>query len=119
MAPEVGPAGFVASLARCGVECEENGTVLTFTVRAVAGPLAGQDVPSGVGSEELAMWPGCPPHWVHLPETVVLAVTNADQTGTLGGWARHSRQIAGWGDAAEPGQAWLAHVRGVLGHAAA
>lgn len=119
MAAEEGAAGFVASLARCGVECQQTGTVVTFPVRAVAGPLAGQDVPSGVGTEELAMWPGCPPHWVHLPVTVGFAVTNADQNGTLPGWTRHSRQIAGWGDAAEPGQAWLAHVRGVLAQAAA
>ena len=63
---------------------------------------------------ELAAWPAVPPHWVHLPTDITFARTDADMNGCLPGWTRHSRQIASWGDATEPAQAWLAHVRGVL-----
>lgn len=57
------------------------------------------------------------PHWVHLPETVTFTRTNIDRNECLPAWARHSRQIVGWGDATEPAQAWLGHVRGVLAEA--
>jgi len=79
--------------------------------------LAGATVPTGVGLEELAPWSAAPPHWVHLPASVILPQTNADSTLTLPGWLRHSRNITGWVDAAEPVSAWLAHVRGVLAQA--
>jgi hypothetical protein len=44
--------------------------------------------------------------------------TNSNQEETLPGWVRHSRQVNGWGDAEEPAQAWLAHLRRVLQDAA-
>jgi hypothetical protein len=30
---------------------------------------------------------------------------------------KHSRQIKDWGDAADPAQAWVAHVRAILDEA--
>ena len=44
--------------------------------------------------------------------------TNISPAETLPGWVRHSREIKGWGDAEEPAQAWLAHLRRVLQDAA-
>jgi hypothetical protein len=46
--------------------------------------------------------------------TVQFASTNSNTQETLPGWVRHSRQVNGWGDATEPAQAWIAHVRRVL-----
>jgi hypothetical protein len=40
--------------------------------------------------------------------------TNINPEATLPGWVRHSRDVKGWGDAQEPAQAWLAHLRRVL-----
>ena len=105
---------FLAGLDRCGVAAVVQGSVVTFTVEAVAGARAGHPTPTGVQVDELSMWPQCPPHWVHFPADVGFAATNANPDETLPGWVRHSRQIAGWGDATEPAQAWIAHVRSVL-----
>jgi hypothetical protein len=55
---------------------------------------------------------------VHLPATVQFTATNASPAETLPGWVRHSRDVKGWGDAEEPAQAWLAHLRRVLEDAA-
>lgn len=109
--------GFIEGLARCGVRAEQTGPVVTFTVEACAGPLAGQQIPTAVGVDELAMWPGIPPHWVHLPAGITFPHTNICPQSTLPGWVRHSRQAIGWGDATEPAQAWLSHVRSVLASA--
>lgn len=118
-APTGGVMGFIAGLARCGVSADQNGPVVTFTVEACSGPLAGRHVPTAVGVDELAMWPGIPPHWVHLPADITFPHTNICPQGTLPGWVRHSRQAIGWGDAAEPAQAWLSHVRSILASAKA
>lgn len=112
-----GVDGFVAGLGRCGVVAVVRGAVVTFAVEVPAGALAGSTIETGVEVAELAMWPVAPPHWVHLPESVNFIRTNTDRNECLPTWARHSRQIAGWGDAAEPAQAWLGHVRGVLAEA--
>ena len=72
---------------------------------------------TAVGIDELASWPALPAHWVHLPNVITFLHTNACAQQTLSGWTRHSRQIVGWGDATEPAQAWLAHVRSVIGEA--
>lgn len=112
-----GVDGFIAGLQRCGLVPEVRGEVVTFAVEAPAGSRAGTIVETGVEIAELAAWPAVPPHWVHLPTDIALARTNVDTNQCLPGWSRHSRQIAGWGDAAEPAQAWLAHVRGVLAEA--
>jgi hypothetical protein len=110
---EVGDAGFLAGLRRCGCEPIARNGIVVFTVVPVGGAHAGCELESGVASTELASWPSCPPHWVHLPASVTIAITNA-QTSTIPGWLMHSRQILRWGNAADPVQAWLAHVRAVL-----
>ena len=117
-ASTAGVDGFLAGLRRCGLEPVVRGAVVTFAVEAPPGPRAGTVVETGVETAELTAWPAVPPHWVHLCTDITFARTNADATECLPGWVRHSRQIAGWGDAAEPAQAWLAHVRGVLAEAA-
>ena len=61
-------------------------------------------------------WPTVPPHWLHLPATIRFPRTNISPS-PLGGWVRHSRPPAGWGNDAAPEQAYLAHVRGILGEA--
>ncbi|MGH3244746.1 MAG: hypothetical protein ACRDOI_00810 [Trebonia sp.] len=108
---------FIAGLRACGVDATVNGDVVVFTVVAAArsGPLT---TPTGVAVSELPAWPAIPPHWVHLPAAVQFAATNASATETRPGWVRHSREIKGWGDAEEPAQAWLAHLRRVLRDAA-
>jgi hypothetical protein len=104
---------FIEGLRACGVDAAVSGDVVVFTVVAAArsGPLP---TPTGVAVSELAAWPAVPPHWVHLPATVQFAATNVSATETLPGWVRHSRELKGWGDAEEPAQAWLAHLRRVL-----
>lgn len=117
VASTAGVDGFIAGLRRCGLEPEVDGVVVTFAVEAHVGSRAARSVATGVGVPELWGWPAYPPHWVHFPADVVFARTNSDANETLPGWTRHSRQITGWGDAAEPAQAWLAHVRAVLAEA--
>lgn len=116
-ASTVGVDALITGLARCGVTATVNGPVVTFTVEACTGPLAGQQIQTGIGMDEAPMWPAAPPHWVHLPTTITISPTNTNPTDTLPGWQRHSRQILNWGSATDPAQEWLAHVRSVLGQA--
>jgi hypothetical protein len=111
--PTVGVDAFIAGLSRCGVAAAQQAAVVTFPVEAVtsSGP---QIVQTGVAAAELQAWPAVPPHWVHFPDSIQFANTNANATETLPGWTRHSRDIRNWGNAAEAAQAWLAHVRSVL-----
>ena len=113
VATTVGVDGFLTGLQRCGVEPAVNGTIVVFTVAAAArsGPLTTQ---TGVAVTQLQAWPAVPPHWIHLPASVTFTSTNVNPDETLPGWLRHSRNIIGWGDAHEPAQAWLAHLRSVL-----
>lgn len=108
-----GVEGFIAGMERCGAGPRLEACVVTFDVVPVGGSRAGTTLRSGAGVDELAPWPMLPPHWVHLPAEVVLAPTNA-AISELDGWTKHSRDIPAWGNAAEPAQAWLAHVRSVL-----
>lgn len=119
MSAIAGIDAFVTGLRGLGYEPVIISTVLTFEVIPVTGARAGSAIPTGVGVEELSMWPMTPPHWVHLPAEVLLARMNTNASDTLPGWTRHSRQIANWGDAADPTQAWVAHARAVLGEATA
>lgn len=111
--PTVGVDAFIAGLSRCGVEAAQQAGVVTFPVEAMtsSGP---RTVQTGVAAAELLAWPAVPPHWVHLPDSIQFASTNTNAAETLPGWTRHSRDIKNWGNAAEPAQAWLAHVRSVL-----
>ncbi|QJY45526.1 hypothetical protein [Pseudonocardia broussonetiae] len=112
--PDTVIVDFLAGLQRCGIAAVVQGVVVVFTVEAVTGARAGRPTPTGVHVDELSMWPQFPPHWVHFPADVGFSTTNANAEDTLPGWVRHSRQINGWGDAAEPAQAWIAHIRSVL-----
>jgi len=102
---------------RCGAQPRVEGPVITFDVVPAGGSHAGTTLRSGAGVDEVGPWPTLPPHWVHLPAQVEIVPTNA-AVSELEGWTKHSRDITAWGNAAEPAQAWLAHVRGVLEAAA-
>lgn len=113
-APAEGLEGFIAGLRRCGCDAVIRDNVVTFAVVPVEGGRAGQPTETGVGIEELASWPATPPHWVHLPSEVRFERSNT-QPSSIAGWIKHSRQIQGWGNAKEPAQAWISHVRSVIG----
>lgn len=113
---DIGVDGFVNGLRRCGLEPIVEAGVVTFTVEALTGAHAGRTVSTGVSIDELAGWPAIPPHWVHFPGDITFSRSNT-QGSSIPSWLKHSRQIAGWGNAAEPAQAWISHVRAVLGEA--
>jgi hypothetical protein len=112
-----GVEGFLAGLRECGLDPVIRSGVVTFTVDPADGALVGQAVEAGVSTDELGAWPAVPPHWVHLPNVVRFGRSNT-QPSELPGWTKHSRGTNGWGDAAHPSQAYLAHVRAVVGDAA-
>jgi hypothetical protein len=87
---------------------------LMYDVLAVGGAPAGQMVVTGVSLAEVHNWPQVPPHWVHLPDTVVFEATNSDTTDCPPGWRRYSRQFAFTDMSVPPATAWLRHVRGLL-----
>lgn len=115
--PGEGVEGFVAGLRRCGCTPEIRNDVVVFTVVPVGGVRAEASTETGVATDELGQWPAAPPHWVHLPGDVRLARTNT-QLSSIPGWLKHSRQPHNWGNAPEPAQAWIAHIRGMLEEAA-
>lgn len=112
----LGAQAFIAGLAECGTEAVARDDVITFAVTPVSGGHAGLPTAVGVAVDELAGWPAIPPHWVHLPAMVTFAHTN-EQPSTVPGWKKHSRGAAAWGNAEHPAQAYLGHVRSVLGDA--
>ena len=112
-APPHGSEARIAGLERCGANPAISDGVVTFDVVPVAGAHAGQTVRSGISADEAGTWPAIPPHWVHLPATITLTHTNT-QPSPLPSWLMHSRNITGWGNATDPAQAWLAHIRSVL-----
>lgn len=108
-----GVVAFVAALEEFGAEPVVESALVTYNVTPLAGALAGHEVRTGVGVDEVAPWPAVPPHWIHLPTDVAFAATNAGGS-PMDGWRSHSRDIPAWGTAQVPVAAWLAHVRGVL-----
>ena len=86
---------------------------MTFLVIPVAGKYAGEEIETGVDIDELAAWPISPPHWIHFLDRIQLSKTNS-KPSPIDGWLKHSRDIQRWGNAMDPTQAWLAHVRSVL-----
>lgn len=110
---KTGVDGFFAGLRRCGCDPKVRNGVAVFTVIPVGGSYAGHSVESGVGADELQAFPSAPPHWVHLPNSVSFGRTNS-RPSSIPGWLMHSRNVKDWGNAEEPAQAWLAHVRAVL-----
>lgn len=113
---DVGLEGFIAGLRRCGLEPVVEADVVTFDIEPVQGAHAGWSLATGASVEEVVSWPAVPPHWVHFPSEVTFSHSNT-QPSSRPGFTKHSRQISRWGNAAEPAQAWLAHVRGVAGEA--
>lgn len=107
---------FAAGLLQLGTDSARRDGLVVYCVEPVSGQLAGEVVPTAVEAVDLAAWPIAPPHWVHLEASIAFAGSNI-QPSTLQGWVRHSRQITGWGDDTDPAQAWLAHVRAVVGEA--
>jgi hypothetical protein len=116
--PPVGVDGFISSLGECGVIAERDGGVVRFPVEAVGGANTGQIVSAAVSVNELTPWPAVPPHWVHLPDEITIVPTNSDRNECLPGWQRHSRDLQGWDRETHPGQAFVAHVRSIVAHAA-
>lgn len=110
---ESGAAGFIAGLERLGLAWRREAGLIIFPIFAAGGSRKGTDVESGVSIDELTRWPQIPPHWIHLPSEIAFRQTNA-RGSTVANWTQHSRNLLGWGDAVEPTQAWVAHVRGVL-----
>jgi hypothetical protein len=108
--------GFIAGLAECGITTVVHHGVVTFAVTPIDGAHAGLEVEVGVCTEELGGWPAVPPHWVHLPGTITFTATNS-QPSTIPGWLKHSRGTANWGDATHAAQAYVAHLRAIVGDA--
>lgn len=111
-----GVDGFVRGLEALGRPVTRAGSMICFTLTALAGPLAGQELDTGVAAAELSGWPARPPHWVHLPSTITIRPTNA-RPSPYPGWTMHSRNIPGWGNHPDPVAEWIAHVAGVLTNA--
>lgn len=105
---------FIADMTAAGASARLVGQQILFDVDAVDGTLRGQTVPTGVSVSEVQSWPMVPPHWIHLPNTITFAQTNADTTDCPPGWKRHSREFALTSMTIPPARAWLQHVRGVL-----
>lgn len=105
---------FIADLADQGIQANVQGPVVVYSVYAVAGALAGMEVPTAVSLSELGGWPAVPPHWLHFENTIRFSTTNTDTVECLDGWLRHSRDIGAWSTDRPPIVNWLAHVRGVI-----
>ena len=110
-----GSAGFIAGLATQGIVAEQHGHLVVYRVEPLAGRYAGRPVDTGVAASELGGWPMTPPHWVHLRGDVKL---DGPQPSDEAGWSRYSRPHPGRIDASgNPAQAWVAHIRELLGRA--
>lgn len=105
---------FLQGLKLLGCDSAVRGDLIVFEVTPATGAYAGQAIETGVATAELAAWSSVPPHWVHFPDQIQVGPTNA-RPSPLPGWTMHSRNLPGWGDAEVPEQAWIAHVRSVLG----
>lgn len=114
-----GVEGFLAGLTERGAEAEREDDFVHYSVRAPRGPYAGKSIRTAVAVADLAAWPAMPPHWVQFPHEVKLDSPNPDQSQTAPGFTRHSRSFTAWEQVTDPPQAWLAHVRYVLGAALA
>ena len=110
-----GVQGFIDDVTRRGFSPRTEAGLVIYQVEPIDGELAGTVVETGVSVEELVSWPQIPPHWVHFPLDVKFKQTNSEPSAKTG-WAKHSRDLRGWGDA-EPAICWTSHVRAVLGEA--
>lgn len=107
---------FVDGLAALGVEAQAVDGVVEYEVTPVEGAYAGTSVRTGVAVSELNRWPHAPPHWIHLPQAITFTRTNMQASPRVG-WVMHSRSIRGWGTDRNSAQAWIGHVRAVVGGA--
>jgi hypothetical protein len=115
-APSTGLDGFVAGLVAQGIETVRRGDLVVYRVEPLVGARAGTPVETGVEASDLSGWPMTPPHWIHVPTGLNIP---GSQASVLAGWCRYSRPHPGRIDAApNPAQAWAAHVREFLSHAA-
>jgi hypothetical protein len=114
--PAIGLDAFVAGLDAQGIGAARRENLVVYSLEPVAGARAGTPVETGVEASELSGWPTTPPHWIHVPTDLNIP---GSQASVLAGWCRYSRPHPGRIDAApNPAQAWVAHVREFLGHAA-
>ena len=115
-APATGLDAFVVGLDALGIETVRQGSLVVYRVEPLLGAQGGKPVETGVEASELSGWPTTPPHWIHVPTDLNIP---GGQASVLAGWCRYSRPHPGRIDAApNPAQAWVAHVREFLGHAA-
>jgi hypothetical protein len=114
--PQIGAATqrFMDDMAAAGAPARLEGSRLMYETVAIGGALAGQRVRTGVSLSEVQSWPLAPPHWIHLPDNVEFAATNADQVDCPPGWRRHSRDFSFADMSMPPALAWLRHVRGFV-----
>jgi hypothetical protein len=111
-----GAEGFIENITRLCLHPRVEAGLVLYQVEPVDGARAGTLVDTAVAIDELSRWPQVPPHWIHLPSSVVLARTNS-QPSPRADWTMHSRQITGWGRDADPARGWVGHVRAVLSEA--
>lgn len=109
-----GVQGFVNRLTELNCEPNTESDLVIYLVTPVGGVHDGCPVKTGVGVDELALWPMTPPHFIHLPDNIRL-LHPPYSSSTKSGWLMHSRRIAGseWGKA-DPGVDWISHVRAVI-----
>lgn len=105
---------FIDDMTAAGAPARADGPRILYEVLAVNGALAGQVVTTGVSVSEVQSWPAVPPHWIHLPDSVQFAETNTDDTDSLPGWKRHSRDYSYTDMSVPPARSWLGHVRGFV-----
>lgn len=67
----VGVQGFVEAMTGLGLNPRIEAELVIYEVEPVEGAHAGTKVETGVAVGELTSWPQEPPHWVHLPSSVV------------------------------------------------
>ena len=105
---------FIDDMTALGIPARVDGARVLYEVVAVGGALVGETVTTGVSISEVQSWPMVPPHWIHLPGSVLFVETNMDETDCPPGWNRHSRDFGYTDMSMPPALAWLRHVRGFI-----
>ncbi|MCU1526748.1 MAG: hypothetical protein JWP75_511 [Frondihabitans sp.] len=115
-APEltVATQQFINDMTAAGAPAWADGPRILYDVIAVGGALVGQTVTTGVSISEVQSWPMVPPHWIHLPKSIMFSETNADEIDCKPGWKRHSRNYGYTDTSVPPALEWLRHVRGFI-----
>lgn len=109
---------FDAELKQFGIVGEQRDSLLVYRVVPTSGTSCGVETETGVELPAVETWPQVPPHWIHVPDSLLIPGSN-QQPSSAAGWSRYSRPHPGRLDAsAAPMREWIAHVRAVLGEAA-